>query len=106
MQVECGPEDPIRHRLKEALDAVDRSEMRNRFLVCGFVAGCLGLAMWFDRALQSSLMPIAAALECSIVSLVGMLALVAITTHQAMNKHTHMILRAIAQSPGEAAKSR
>jgi len=96
MELEPTP-DSVEHRLRKTLDAVDRSELRHKVLLSLVVAGCVGLAIWLDHALQSSVTPLAVLLERGIALIVAILALVALRLQQITRRQTQMILRAIAE---------
>jgi hypothetical protein len=87
----------VGERLSKTLDAVDRSEMRHRVLLYLVTSGCVGLAIWFDRSLQGSTMPLATVLERGVALLVAVIVLIAVRIQQTMRRHTQMILRAIAE---------
>jgi len=96
MELEHTP-DQVGNRLGQTLDAIDRSEKRHRALLYLAIAGCVGLAIWFDRSLQSPATPLATMMERGVALIVVMLALVAVRLQQTMRRHTQMILRAIAE---------
>lgn len=101
MEIEPTPND-VGDRLRETLDAVDRSEMRHRALLGLVVAGCVGLAIWFDYSLHSSTTPLATVVERGVALIVAMVVLVAVRVQQTMRRNTQMILRAIAKSGRKA----
>jgi hypothetical protein len=96
MGIEPTPED-VGNRLRATLDAIDRSEVRHRALLGLVIAGCVGLAIWFDYSLQSSTTPLATVVERGVVLIVAIVALVAVRVQQTMRRNTQMILRAIAE---------
>lgn len=96
MKLEQVP-DPTSDRLRATLDAVDRLEFRYRALMAVVIAGCIGLAIWFDRSLQNSTAPSTAALERGVALIVALMVLLAVRLQQSMKKQTQLILRAIAE---------
>lgn len=101
MEIETTPDD-VGNRLKAALDAVDRSETRHRVLLGLVIAGCMGLAFWFDYSLKSSTTPLATVAERGVALIVAVVVLVAVRIQQTMRRNTQIILRAIAESGRKA----
>jgi hypothetical protein len=96
MELEQTP-DEVRDRLGQTLKAIDRSQMRHRALLYLVIAGCVSLAIWFDRSLQNPATPLSTVIERGVALIIVMVVLVAVRIQQVMRRNTQMILRAIAE---------
>jgi hypothetical protein len=83
--------------VREALDAVDRSELKGRLLLAFVIAGAIALAIWFDLAVRTSVAPTNTIITRAVAMIVVMLALATVRLRNEMSKNTRTILRAIAE---------
>ncbi len=83
--------------VRDALDAVDRSELKGRVLIAFVIAGTIALAIWFDVAIRNSVAPTNAILIRAVAMIVAMLTLATVRLRNEMSKNTRAILRAIAE---------
>lgn len=83
--------------IHEALDAVDRSEVKSRVLIAFVIAGVIALAIWFDAAVRNSVAPNNAIIIRAVAVIVAMVTLIAVRLRNEMTKNTQAILRAIAE---------
>jgi hypothetical protein len=95
------PSDKFEHQaqvsIQKALDAVDRSAMRNRALTISVIVGVVALAIYFDSAVRSHTASTTTVVVRGVAILAALLSLIAVRLQNTMNKNTQAILRVIAE---------
>jgi hypothetical protein len=96
--VTAGSEASIR----EALDAVDRSEVKKRVLIALFIGGVIAEAIWLGAALRKSAAPHNAIIIRAVALIVSIQTVAAVKVGNEINKNTRTILQAILGSDSKS----
>lgn len=83
--------------IRQALDAVDKAQRRDRLLLGLVIVGAVAAAIWFDQMVRNSTAASAEILAGAVGVLVAMLTLITVKLRNIMNKNTRSILRAIGE---------
>ena len=83
--------------IREALDAVDPSEVKNRVLIALAIGGGIEVAIWFDAGLRKSAASNNAIIIRAAPIILSTLTVTAVKLRNEMKRNTRTILRAIAE---------